>query len=164
MNSSGWDKFRKQQAAERELLIRLLATVQPLLTKCRNTAPTDIELSALAAVLHSFYTGVENIFKRVAVELDGQPPQGEAWHRDLLLRMKAAGTNRPALLSSELHDTLLDYLRFRHVFRNAYSFDLQWEKMSALVLDANSTLARVEAALDAFLQRPAADDSEAESP
>ena len=60
----------------------MLATMQPLLSQCRETTPTDIELSALAAALHSFYTGVENIFKRVALELDAQPPQGESWHRD----------------------------------------------------------------------------------
>ena len=62
MNSSGWDRFRKQQTAEREQLTRLLATMRPLLSKCQETAPTDIELSALVAALHSFYTGVENIF------------------------------------------------------------------------------------------------------
>lgn len=151
MSSSGWDKFRKQQAAEREQLTRLLATMQPLLSQCRETAPTDIELSALAAALHSFYTGVENIFKRVAVELDGQPPQGDSWHRDVLLRMKTTGTNRPALLSIELHDTLLDYLRFRHVFRNAYSFDLDWQKLSPLVLQLEDTFRRLEAALDKFV-------------
>ena len=66
MNSSEWDKFRKQQAAEREQLQRLLSGIHDLLIKCRDTAPTEIELSALAATLHSFYTGVENIFKRVA--------------------------------------------------------------------------------------------------
>jgi hypothetical protein len=71
MNSSEWDKFRKQQAAEREQLQRLLSGIEPLLSKCRDTAPTEIELSALADTLHSFCTGVENIFKRVAVELDG---------------------------------------------------------------------------------------------
>ena len=151
MSSSGWDKFRKQQAAEREQLARLLATMQPLLSKGRDSTPTDIELSALAATLHSFYTGVENLFKRVAVELDGQPPQGEAWHRDLLLRMKTTGTNRPALLSTELHDTLLDYLRFRHVFRNAYSFDLDWQKLSPLVLNLEETFRQLEAALDKFV-------------
>lgn len=151
MNSSGWDKFRRQQATEREQLTRLLATMQPLLSKCRESAPTDIELSALAAALHAFYTGVENIFKRVAVELDSQPPQGNAWHRDLLLRMKAPGPDRPALLSAELHDALLDYLRFRHVFRNAYSFDLDWQKLSPLVRQLEETFRQLEAALDEFI-------------
>jgi hypothetical protein len=83
-----------------------LSGIHGLLTKCRTTAPTKIELSALAALLHSFYTGVENIFKRVAVELDGEPVRGDAWHRVLLLRMNAPAAHRPALLSEELHDTL----------------------------------------------------------
>ena len=152
MNSSEWDKFRKQQAAEREQLQRLLSGIQPLLLKCRDAAPTEIELSALAATLHSFYTGVENIFKRIAVELDGEPVHGDAWHRELLLRMKTPNTRRPALLSEELHDTLNEYLRFRHVFRNAYSFDLDWQKMSPLVLRLEETFQRLENALNAFLK------------
>ena len=49
MNSSEWDKFRKQQATEREQLQRLLSGIHGLLAKCRTTAPTEIELSALAA-------------------------------------------------------------------------------------------------------------------
>ena len=40
MNSSGWDKFRKQQAAEREQLQRLLLGMNRLLAKCRDTVPT----------------------------------------------------------------------------------------------------------------------------
>jgi hypothetical protein len=151
MNLSEWDKFRKQQAAEREQLRRLLSRLQQLLAKCRDTAPTEIELFALAATLHSFYTGVENIFKRVAVELDGEPVRGEAWHRELLLRMKTPSSRRPALLSEELHSTLLEYLRFRHVFRSAYSFDLDWQKMSPLVLRLRETLQKLEDALDDFL-------------
>ena len=134
MNSSEWDKFRKQQATEREQLQRLLSGMNRLLAQCRTKAPTKIELSALAALLHSFYTGVENIFERVTLELDGEPVQGEAWHRELLLRMKTPTARRPALLPEELHDSLNEYLRFRHVFRNAYSFDLDWRKMSPLVL------------------------------
>ena len=150
MNSSEWDKFRKQQAAEREQLQRLLSGIEPLLSKCRDTAPTEIELSALAATLHSFYTGVENIFKRVALELDNEPVRGDAWHRDLLQRMKTPTGHRPALLSEELHDTLNEYLRFRHVFRNAYSFDLDWQKMSPLVLRLEETFQELENALDDF--------------
>ncbi|HEV7924648.1 MAG TPA: hypothetical protein VGR14_04790 [Verrucomicrobiae bacterium] len=152
MNSSEWDKFRKQQAIEREQLQRLISGIHKLLVKCRATAPTDIELSALAATLHSFYTGIENIFKRVAVELDGEPARGDAWHRELLLRMKTATGRRPALLSAELYDTLNEYLRFRHVFRNAYSFDLDWRKMSPLVLRLEETFQKLENALDDFLK------------
>jgi ribonuclease HepT-like protein len=108
MNSSAWDKFRKQQATERQQLQRLLLRIQPLLTQCSDRAPTEIELSALAATLHSFYTGAENIFKRVALELDGEPVCGDAWHRELLRRMKMPTAHRPALLSEELHGTLLE--------------------------------------------------------
>jgi len=126
MNSSEWDKFRKQQATEREQLQRLVFGMHGLLAQSRTTAPTGIELSALAALLHSFYTGVKNIFKRVAVELDGEPVRGDSWHRELLLRMKSPTAHRPAFLSEELHDSLNEYLRFRHVFRNAYSFDFDF--------------------------------------
>ena len=159
MNSSGWHKFRRQQAAERDQLRRLLARVQLLLAKCSETAPDEIELSALAATLHSFYTGVENIFKRVSVELDGTSLRGEAWHRELLLCMARPGPNRPALLCPELHDALLEYLRFRHVFRNAYSFDLDWAKMSPLVLRLGETLHQVERSLDVFLGQDKAGES-----
>ena len=44
----------------------------------------DIELSALAAMLHSFYNGIENILKRIALELDDPMPGGESWHKELL--------------------------------------------------------------------------------
>lgn len=152
MNSSAWDKFRKQQAAEREQLGRLLAGIHGLLVQCREMTPNEIELAALAATLHSFYTGVENIFKRIAVELDDDPIQGDSWHRNLLLRMKAPSAHRPALLSPELHDLLNEYLRFRHVFRNAYSFDLDWRKMSPLVLRLENTYQEVQKSLDDFLK------------
>jgi hypothetical protein len=152
MNSSEWDRFRKQQATERAQLQRLLSGIHELLTKCRSKTPSEIELTALAATLHSFYTGIENIFKRVAQELEGEPVRGEAWHRELLLRMKTPTPCRPALLSEELHDALNEYLRFRHVFRNAYSFDLDWQKMSPLVLRMEATFQELEKELDDFLK------------
>ena len=152
MNSSAWAKFRKQQATEREQLQRLVSGMNRLIAKCRTTAPTEIELSALAALLHSFYTGVENIFKRVTVELDGGTVSGDTWHRELLLRMKTPTSNRPALLPEELHDSLNEYLRFRHVFRHAYSFDLDWQKMSPLVLRLEETFQKLEQALDVFVK------------
>ena len=45
-----------------------------------------------------------------------------------------------------------EYLRFRHVFRNAYSFDLDWQKMSPLVLRLEETFKMLEKALNDFLK------------
>ena len=53
-------------------------------------------------MLHSFYTGVENIFKRIALEIDGELPSGDYWHRQLLERMTEPGMSRPAVISAEL--------------------------------------------------------------
>lgn len=145
------DKLRKQIAIEREQLNRLIETHRPLLDKCTNDAPSEIELSAIAAMLHAFYTGIENIFKRVALHLDGTLPDGMSWHRELLDAMLLQNNNRAALISEALQERLKDYLKFRHVFRQAYSFQLQWEKMSSLTLDCENTLRMLERELDSFL-------------
>ncbi len=79
-----WDKLRKQAALERQELRRLLEIHGPLLDQCAKTPPSPIEISALAAMLHSFYNGIENILKRIAAEIDGRVPGAEFWHRELL--------------------------------------------------------------------------------
>jgi hypothetical protein len=147
-----WPKLAKQINVEGEQLRRLIEIHSRLLAKCASQPPNEIELSALAALLHSFYTGVENIFKRVAVELDGETPRGEAWHRQLLETMAAPTSLRGALISESMRDTLSEYLAFRHVFRQAYSFDLRWEKMSGLVLNCEVTFRLLETELEAFLR------------
>ncbi len=54
-----WDRLRRQVTLERQQLRRLLDVHRPLLDKCAASPPNDIELSALASMLHSFYNGVE---------------------------------------------------------------------------------------------------------
>ena len=93
--------------------------------RCASATPDAIELSALAAMLHSFYTGIENIFKRIALELDGAMPRGESWHRELLDAMTGPTQARGAVISLPLRGQLREYLGFRHVFRQAYSFQLR---------------------------------------
>ena len=101
-----WDKLPKQISVEIEQLKTLLRAYEALLGKCSREKPDVIERSALAAMLHSFYTGIENIFKRVAVEIDGEPPTGDFWHRQLLDRMACPRRDRPAVISKTLKDKL----------------------------------------------------------
>jgi hypothetical protein len=147
-----WDKLRKQIEVERQQLHLLIDTHRPLLVKCSSGVPDGIECSALAAMLHSFYNGVENVFKRVAIGIDGALPSGATWHVDLLEGMTSATAARSGVISPALCDRLREYLNFRHFFRQAYTFQLRWDKMATLVLQCDATLQDLETELAQFLQ------------
>ena len=137
---------------ELEQLKELLATYQRLLDHCATVTPDEIELAALAAMLHSFYNGVENLLKRIAVETGEGLPSGEVWHRRLLDQMAQQTPDRPAVLTEALRVRLRLYLDFRHVFRHSYTFDLRWEKMREPVLHCRETLLALRESLAAFLK------------
>lgn len=148
------DKLHQQIAFELEQLHRLIETHRSLLTKCAEIAPDSIELSALATLIHSFYSGIENIFKRIAVVLDHSPPKGDAWHQGLLEAMSRSTEKRPVVISTELRSSLKEYLGFRHVFRHVYAFELQWKKVAPLILECEKVLTRLESELQKFMERP----------
>ena len=148
-------KTLKRVNLELALLHQLLETHRALLEKVHHSEPDQTELSALAAVLHSFYTGIESIFKRIAVEIDDSFPSGEFSHSTLLRQMVQSTDLRPAVISDDLRRQLLGYLDFRHVFRHAYTFDLKWRKMSDLVLRCEETLDRLQAELEEFFSKGA---------
>lgn len=146
-----WDDLREQVQVELEQLTLQFGTYDGLIRKAGQTPPDAIELSALAAFLHSFYTGIENIFKRVAVEVDHALPTGEFWHKRLLEAMTTGNSQRGAVISTDLAACLKQYLQFRHVFRQAYTFDLRWDRMRALVLDCPVTFDRFQREIETFL-------------
>ncbi|MFH1091775.1 MAG: hypothetical protein V1742_09430, partial [Pseudomonadota bacterium] len=93
-----------------------------------------------------------NIFKRVSAAFEGGLRSSQYWHSDLIESMSKPRPNRPALLSGSLRETLEEYLDFRHFFRHAYSFDLNWEKMRHLVLGIEKALLILDNELDVFFK------------
>lgn len=93
----------------------------------------DAFYESLALKFHNFYTGCEHIFSRIANELNGGLPQGGDWHRRLLTRMAIDGENRKAVIRAETESQLSEFLRFRHVVRNVYGFDLDADKLDGLL-------------------------------
>jgi hypothetical protein len=150
-NCGVWDSLREQVQVELEQLTLQLRTYDRLLRKVAHTSPDAIELSALGAFLHSFYTGIENVFKRVSVEIDHTPPAGDFWHKRLLDAMTTATTRRGPVISASLAARLKQYLQFRHVFRQAYTFDLRWERMRDLVSECEATFHQFQTEVQVFL-------------
>ena len=146
------DRLKRQVNVELEQLNQLINTYRALLEHPAQTSPNNIELAALATMLHGFYTGVENIFKRIVVELGDTLPSSEFWHRDLLDQMTQITEHRQTVITPSLRSQLREYLGFRHVFRQAYAFQLKWEKMADLVQKIEPTLRMLETELAVFLQ------------
>jgi hypothetical protein len=57
---------------------------------------------------------------------------------------------RPAVLNEALWLRLQDYLAFRHFFRHAYGFTLDWVKLRPLVTAMPAILADMQEQLMAF--------------
>lgn len=111
----------------------------------------DYYLDGVALNLHGFYGGLERIFERIAVTVDGTKPAGENWHQALLQQMAAEAPGlRPAVISSATRKQPDEYRSFRHVARHIYTFDLDPAKLQLLVSRAQALFAQARIELSAF--------------
>ena len=114
--------------------------------------PGKFNCSAAGYLLHNFYNGVENIFKQVA-SVFGNKVDKEEWHSAFLRRMLLEIEDiRPKVISEDLYKTLLEYKNFRHFFRNAYLFELDWSKMKGLVDDFEKSIDAFDSEIRVFIE------------
>jgi hypothetical protein len=111
----------------------------------------DLFLDSAALNLHDFYAGLERIFRQVAATIDQSVPTGPEWHRELLRQMSIALPEvRPQVISEETIKAIDEYLRFRHVVQNVYSFEFEPERIEHLVQRLRPSFEQVQAELLAF--------------
>lgn len=110
-------------------LERVTQQMEELLAQAAQP-PNWIELRAIATLIHEFYNGLEKIFERIAVSLGEGLPKSSYWHADLLAQMAIVQSGvRAAVIDEPLRPRLEEYLKFRHFFRHAYSYTLEWKRM-----------------------------------
>lgn len=137
-----------QEILSLEALLRELETLKPRLAQKEIS---NLDLRAAGSILHDFYNGVENIFRRVAQELNGGLPAGEDWHKQLLTDMSLDVKGvRPPLVSEDLKLKLQKYLGFLHIFRNVYGFHLEREQIKVMVKEFPRILSWLKREIAAF--------------
>jgi uncharacterized protein YutE (UPF0331/DUF86 family) len=114
----------------------------------------EANLESLAYQLHNLYCAFEDLLKIVADFFENHIEESAQYHRALLWRMKMPIDGvRPAFLSKESYK-LLDSLRaFRHVFRHAYSYELDPKKLALVAEDALNLKTLYREEIDRFLEQ-----------
>ena len=118
------DDARQRIEAEYESIAKALAALPTI----DLLELSELELAGVAAILHNFYNGIENIIKQILARQGVQLSAGPSWHRDLLQK-----TAEQKLLPHSLIEQLKRFLAFRHFFIHAYALELDPEKLSPLV-------------------------------
>lgn len=125
------DKYYLEEIkTELESLEIVIIEITNILLDYRTLSPDNRVKTALGSFLAQFYTGVENILKKI-VKANGQNlPKSENWHLELFKAFcNPPGDKLPLLFDEELEKKMANFRRFRHVVFHGYGFRLEWEIM-----------------------------------
>ena len=106
--------------------------------------------NTIATDLADVYRGIENIFLRIAREVDMHVPSGSRWHKNLLAQMAEQRPERPPVISKKTILQLEDLLDFRHKVNNIYGEELIYEKTEPHAKSIDELFASVSQDLNTF--------------
>lgn len=119
-----------------------------------KTAPVEyreeIE-TTIAKNLVDCYRGMENIFRRIALDVDLRIPDGSRWHKELLKQMAEPQDERQPVISQETFELLQEPLEFCGVFHNIYGEELVYEKTEKNAKQIGVLFESLSKELDVFI-------------
>ena len=104
------------------------------LQKIENQNTSKEAVESIGYWLHNLYCAFEDLFKIVSVFWENHIDANGKFHVSLLKRMRIEIKGvRPALIGEYSHICLNELRAFRHVFRHAYSYGLDDERVLCLL-------------------------------
>lgn len=121
--------------------------------KERNEEIKDSHVSAMAAITHGIYSGIESILKDILKYLDGHLPTGSDWQSKLLVRAQNPNPGtREAIIHEKTARSLNDLKGFRHIFRGAYQSSLRPEMVLSMARQTLKVIPTVIREVDVFME------------
>lgn len=145
--------------AELLVLDRNIRADLEAIAKIYEELPASLDASASRDVLivasyhlNNLYNAVENIFRNVATTFENSIDDKAGWHSQLLQRMRLdLSPLRPAVIDREVYDRLDELRRFRHLFRAAYTIELDPDRLRLVLVKAHELKKPFLAQIDRFL-------------
>ena len=137
---------------ERKKIERTVSEIKRALQRI-ETAPveyrTAIEIT-IAKYVSDCYMGMENIFRRIALEVDLCLPDGNKEHKELLAQMAEPYAERPPVISKVTFENLKEFLAFRYLFIRFNIDELDYQKTERKAKQISKVFDRIFKELDVF--------------
>ena len=117
-----------------ELVEKIYATLDKKLERWPEEPVSAEGVESAGYWLHNLYCALEDLFKLVSAFFENHLADDGSYHVSLLKRMiLKIDKVRPPLLSTKSYEFLNELRGFRHVFRHAYTFGLDDERVVFLL-------------------------------
>ncbi len=144
--------LKEQIDIELEFIENTLVELTALSNDIANHEPTTREKAAAGVFLAQFYSGIENIIKRICKFNLVSIPNSASWHIDLFKQFcDPSNTSLPMLFDKSLASDIAPFRQFRHVVYHSYGFQLDWERMKEGILKVEDIFIRFMANLSGYL-------------
>lgn len=148
------DELREEINIELELIEETLREIVSLRDDVKGREPTIREKTAAASFMAQFYSGIENILKRISRFKSVPLPIGETWHIELFKRFCSPSYKKlPVLFDESLALAIAPYRKFRHVVFHGYGFQLDWNRMKEGLENINDVYSKFKANLIDYLNK-----------
>lgn len=146
------EELKEDIAVEIENIETVLQELSALYGDVKGREAVIREKTAASAFLAQFYSGIENILKRISRFYNVALPSGDMWHIDLFRRFcEPSLPPLPVLFDDSLSSALAPYRKFRHVVHHGYGFQLDWDRMTEGIENAEPVFLRFKANINMFL-------------
>ena len=117
-----------------ELIDGIYSTLRKKATALKKKSISAETVESAGYWMHNLYCAFEDLFKLVAGFWENTLSADGEYHVQLLKRMQLNIEDvRPALLSESSYRLLNELRGFRHVFRHAYNYGLDDERVNSLL-------------------------------
>jgi len=146
------EELKEDIAVELENIETILHELSALYGDVKGRDVVIREKTAASAFLAQFYSGIENILKRISRFYNVALPSGDMWHVDLFRRFcEPSLSPLPVLFDDSLSSALAPYRKFRHVVHHGYGFQLEWDRMAEGIENAEPVFMCFKANLNTYL-------------